>query len=75
MTCVETAIFGHRPASVDDRLDLIEEIWESLPNSLEPTEIPDWHLPILADRVAAADARPDEGRPWREALSDLGTKP
>jgi putative addiction module component (TIGR02574 family) len=67
--------FGIDQLSVEDRLDLIEEIWDSLPESMTPAEVPDWHLAILAERVAAADARPNDGRPWREALADLGTKP
>ena len=29
--------------SVRDRLDLIEQIWDSLPEQVEPQDIPDWH--------------------------------
>ena len=54
--------------SVRERLDLIEQIWDSLPESVEPEEVPDWHLAELARRRAAADTRPGEGRPWREVL-------
>ena len=54
--------------TVRERLDLIEQIWDSLPESVEPQEVPEWHLVELARRRAEAEARPGEGRPWREVL-------
>lgn len=56
--------------SVRERLELIEQIWDSLPESVGPDEILDWHLAELARRRAEADARPGEGRPWRDVLGD-----
>jgi putative addiction module component (TIGR02574 family) len=61
--------------SVRERLDLIEQIWDSLPGSVEPQEAPDWHLVELARRRAEAESRPGEGRPWREVLASLEAKP
>ena len=29
--------------SVQDRLELIEQIWDSLPENVNPDEIPEWH--------------------------------
>jgi hypothetical protein len=29
---------------VRDRLDLIEQIWDSLPDQVEPQDVPDWHV-------------------------------
>ena len=51
--------------SVRERLELIEQIWDTLPGSVEPDEVPEWHLAELARRRAEADARPGQGRPWR----------
>lgn len=58
--------------SVCERLELIEQIWESLPEQVEPDEIPAWHLEELAKRRAAADASPQTSLPWREVLARLG---
>jgi putative addiction module component (TIGR02574 family) len=55
--------------SVRDRLELIDRIWESLPQHVNPDEVPDWHLAELAKRRAEADAAPSLGKPWREVLS------
>jgi len=58
--------------SVRDRLELIEQIWDSLPEHVNPDEVPEWHLAELAKRRAEADASPRVGKPWREALARFG---
>jgi len=58
--------------SVRDRLDLIEQIWDSLPEHVNPDEVPQWHLAELAKRRAEADASPGVGEAWREALARFG---
>ena len=58
--------------SVQERLELIEQIWDSLPEDLNPDEVPMWHRAELARRRAAADASPRAGRPWRTALARFG---
>jgi putative addiction module component (TIGR02574 family) len=52
--------------SVRERLDLIEQIWDSLPETIEPGDVPPWHLEELARRRAEAASRPNLGKPWRE---------
>jgi putative addiction module component (TIGR02574 family) len=61
---------GINRLSVRERLELIEQIWDTLPETVDPGDVPDWHLAELARRRADADARPGEGRPWREVLGD-----
>jgi putative addiction module component (TIGR02574 family) len=58
--------------SVRDRLELIEQIWDSLPEQMNPDEVPEWHRAELARRRAEADAFPGLGKPWREALARFG---
>ena len=58
--------------SVKDRLELIEQIWDSLPDQVEPQDVPDWHLAELAARRARAGAEPGVGSPWRNVLQQLG---
>ena len=58
--------------STRDRLELIEQIWDSLPEQMSSDEVPSWHLAELAKRRADADASPGAGRPWREALTRFG---
>ena len=60
--------------SVAERLDLISELWDSIPDSLEELPIPDWHRAELERRLAAADADPDGAIPWEEVRERLRKK-
>lgn len=58
--------------SIRERLELIEQIWDSLPEQVNPDEVPEWHRAELAKRLAEAEASPRAGKPWREALERFG---
>jgi putative addiction module component (TIGR02574 family) len=66
---VSIEALGIDQLSIRDRLDLMEQIWHSLPEQVNPDEVPEWHLAELAKRRAEADASPGAGKPWREALA------
>jgi putative addiction module component (TIGR02574 family) len=68
---VSAAALGIDRLSVAERLELIEQIWESLPTAVESAEIPQWHLDELTKRLDATGANPNAGRPWREVLNEL----
>lgn len=53
--------------SVPQRLALIAELWDSLPDSPE-LDMPQWHRDELERRIAAADDSPDAAIPWEEVL-------
>lgn len=55
--------------SVENRLRLISEIWDSLTPGY--TTIPESHQEELDRRLASADANPAEGRPWEEVKARL----
>jgi putative addiction module component (TIGR02574 family) len=61
--------FGIDRLSVRERLELIDQIWDSLPQEVTPEDVPAWHLAELAKRRAEADASPGAGKPWRDALA------
>ena len=63
--------FGIHQLSVAERLELIEQIWDSLPQQVASEEVPDWHLAELASRRAQARANPGQGEPWREVIGPL----
>jgi putative addiction module component (TIGR02574 family) len=62
---------GIHELSVRERLDLIEQIWQTLPAQLDLSEMPDWHREELAKRRAQAEAAPAVGSPYREVLDRL----
>ena len=61
--------------SVGERLELIEQIWDSLPMHVAPGDVPESHLAELAKRRAAAQNQPGLGNPWREVLDSLDGNP
>jgi putative addiction module component (TIGR02574 family) len=52
--------------SVPDRLQLVEEIWDSLGPVAEPPPLSDAQRQELDRRLAASDANPQAARPWEE---------
>jgi len=62
------------PLSVNQRLDLIGELWDSIPDSIEDFPVPEWHLAELERRLTNADQDPDAGIPWEEVKARLGKK-
>jgi putative addiction module component (TIGR02574 family) len=66
---------GIHQLTVGERLELIDAIWDSLPQHVDPSEVADWHLAELAIRRADIETSPGLGKPWREVLGQLGSKP
>ena len=62
------------PLSAEQRLELISELWDSIPDSLDTLPVPDWHREELDRRLAAADANPDAAIPWEEVKRRLRGK-
>lgn len=72
---IDIEALGINQLSVRERLELIEQIWDSLPEQVNPDEVPEWHRAELAKRRAEAEASPRAGKPWREALARFGDQP
>ncbi len=62
---------GIHRLSVSERLELIEQIWNSLPDEVAPQDVPEWHLQEIAKRRALAECEPAPGKPWREVIGPL----
>lgn len=67
--------FDYRHLSIDERLRLVEDIWDSI---AEEANVRADALPLspaqraeLERRVADADAHPDEGIPWEQVRNEL----
>ena len=58
--------------SVEARLSLVEEIWESLATDPNGVPIPDWHVEELRRREAAHAADPTAGSTWEEVKARMG---
>jgi putative addiction module component (TIGR02574 family) len=63
------------PLTVDQRLELIGELWDSIPDSVDALPVPEWHRKELEKRIAAADADPDAAIPWEDVKQLFNKKP
>jgi putative addiction module component (TIGR02574 family) len=68
---VDVAALGIDRLSVGERLELIELIWDSLPEQVSTSELPAEHLAELKKRRAAVTDQPGIGKPWREVLDSF----
>ena len=51
---------------IQQRIQLVEDIWDSIVEMPEAIEIPEWHKNELNKRLEAYHANPSEGSPWKE---------
>lgn len=56
---------------VDERIQLVEDIWDSIAELPEAVKVPDWHKDELDRRLDAYHANPSEGAPWSEVRTHL----
>ena len=52
---------------IQQRIQLVEDIWDSIADMPEAVEIPEWHKQVLEKRLEAYHANPNEGSPWKDA--------
>ena len=60
--------------SVDQRLELIALLWDSIPDAAGASPVLDWHQQELDRRLAAADATPEAAIPWDQVKQRRGKK-
>ncbi len=61
--------------SVDDRLLLLEEIWDSIAADPDTVPVTDAQKQDLQDRLDAFQENPKAGAPWEEVKARLRSKP
>lgn len=66
--------FGIDRLSPEERAELIELIWDSLPD--DAAVVPsDWQIRELEERIGDADANPSAGESWESVWDRLMRKP
>jgi putative addiction module component (TIGR02574 family) len=61
--------------TLQERLDLIAVIWDSIAENPEAIPMPAWHREELDRRLAAAGTEPAAGTPWEEVKDRLRDSP
>jgi putative addiction module component (TIGR02574 family) len=60
-----------RELSVAERLQLIEDVWETLCDAPTTVPVPDWHREELDARMAAHEIDPAAARPWADVKAEI----
>lgn len=56
---------------VEERIRLVEDIWDSIIELPESVAVPEWHKQELEKRLDAYHTNPTEGSPWHEVRERL----
>ena len=58
---------------IDERLELVETLWDSIAKEADSVPLPDWHGAELDARLKSHEADPLTGVPWsdvRQRMAD-----
>jgi putative addiction module component (TIGR02574 family) len=63
---------GFDDLPVDEQIDYVNFLWDRIfVRGKEEPSVPEWHMELLRERVAAHDANPDAGELWEDVYAEL----
>ena len=75
---IELPPAGFDSLSVEEQIDYLQSLWERIAAQPAQVPVPEWHIEVLAERLAAISKSPDEGKNWddfdRELTKELDNK-
>ncbi len=57
--------------SVDEKLELISALWDSMAEHPEGIPVPDWQVKELERRIESQRKNPQPGQTWEEVKSEI----
>lgn len=57
--------------TIEERIELVEEIWDGIAASVEASDIPQSHKDLLDRRIASHEADPQAGVSWEELKAQI----
>ena len=60
---------------VPERLQLVEDIWNSIADAAEALELTDEDRRLIDERLASRQRDPAAGSPWQEVYDRITSKP
>jgi putative addiction module component (TIGR02574 family) len=64
-----------RALPVEERLKLIEDLWDSIETDAGALPLPDWHRREIDRRLEALETGSSVGAPWEEVRRRIADKP
>ena len=60
--------------SIPERIQLVEDIWDSIAMEAEAVELTEQQKKIIDERLKAHHERPEAGSPWEEVYNRITKK-
>jgi putative addiction module component (TIGR02574 family) len=60
--------------TVDERLKLIDDLWDSLEHNSDLIPTPDWQAPLIEARIKAQELNPRPTHTWESVRSEMEEK-
>ena len=57
---------GFDALTVEEQIDYVQSLWEHIAAHPKQVSVPEWHRQVLAERLAAYETKPTEGKTWEE---------
>ncbi len=65
---------GFDDLPIDEQIDFVQSLWDRIAATAEQVPVPEWHLEIIRERLAAYRASPSAGRLWTDVRGDIERK-
>jgi putative addiction module component (TIGR02574 family) len=62
---------GFDDLSADEKIEYVQDLWDRIAAEPDDLPVPDWHLQIIEDRLAAHRAHPEQVVIWEEAEREI----
>jgi len=62
---------GFDDLSADEKIDYVQNLWDRIAAEPDDLPIPDWHLQIVEERLAAHRTHPEQVVSWEEAEKEI----
>jgi putative addiction module component (TIGR02574 family) len=62
---------GFDALPVDEKIDYVQSLWDRIAANADQVPLQEWQRQLLAERLAAHRAAPNEARPWQQVLDGL----
>ena len=62
---------GFDDLSAEEKIDYLQALWDRIAEAPDDVSVPDWHLEIVEQRLAAHRDHPERVVTWEEAEADI----
>ena len=62
---------GFDELSIEEKVDYVQSLWDRIAVRPEDVPVPDWHLQVIEERLAAHEADPTAARPLEGVREEI----